>query len=166
MQIKRLELSTVILLVLGLTGLLQAQTSINAIGGDVSGSGGSVSYSVGQVVYTTNTGSTSSITQGVQQPYGISVVTAIEEAKDINLLVKTFPNPVTYNLILTVENFEISTLKFELYDIQGKLLQSKNITGNQTSINMSNLVPASYFVKVIQGNKEVKTFKIIKAKEK
>jgi hypothetical protein len=27
---------------------------------------------------------------------------------------------------------------------------------------MGNLVPANYFVKVIQGNKEVKTFKIIK----
>ena len=27
---------------------------------------------------------------------------------------------------------------------------------------MGNLVPATYFVKVMQGNKEVKTFKIIK----
>jgi len=27
---------------------------------------------------------------------------------------------------------------------------------------MSNLVPATYFVKVIQENKEVKTFKVIK----
>ena len=46
--------------------------------------------------------------------------------------------------------------------MNGKLLQSEKITGNQTSIVMSNLVPATYFVKVIQGNKEVKTFKIIK----
>jgi hypothetical protein len=32
----------------------------------------------------------------------------------------------------------------------------------QTSIVMSNLVPATYFVKVIESNREVKTFKIIK----
>ncbi len=37
-------------------GLAQAQESVNATGGDATGSGGTVAYSVGQVVYTTNTG--------------------------------------------------------------------------------------------------------------
>jgi len=49
MRHKRLKLSAVLLLGLGLTGL-QAQESVNATGGNASGSGGSVSYSVGQVV--------------------------------------------------------------------------------------------------------------------
>jgi len=61
-----------------------------------------------------------------------------------------------------VKEFELSNLHFQLYDINGKLLQNEKITGNQTSIVMSNLVPATYFVKVVQENKEVKTFKIIK----
>jgi len=38
----------------------------------------------------------------------------------------------------------------------------EKIIVNQTSIVMSNLEPATYIMKVIQGNKEVKTFKIIK----
>jgi ABC-type uncharacterized transport system substrate-binding protein len=63
---------------------------------------------------------------------------------------------------LSVDNFEISNLSYKMYDMSGKLLQSEKITSNQTSIVMSNLVSATYFVKVIQGNKEVKTFKIIK----
>jgi hypothetical protein len=46
--------------------------------------------------------------------------------------------------------------------MNGKLLQNEKITGNQTIIVMSNLVPANYLVKVSQGNKEVKTFKVIK----
>jgi len=46
--------------------------------------------------------------------------------------------------------------------MNGKLLESKKIEGNQTSIVMSNLEPSAYFVKVTEGNKEVKTFKIIK----
>jgi hypothetical protein len=161
MRHKKLKLSAIILLGLGLTGL-QAQESVNATGGDASGSGGSVSYSVGQVVYTTNTGTNGSVTQGVQQPYEISVVTAIEEAKGINLTVTAYPNPATDYLTLRIDEFEISNLSFQLYDMNGKLLQSEKITGNQTSIVMSNLVPATYFVKVIQANKEVKTFKIIK----
>lgn len=76
MRHKRLKLSAVLLLGLGLTGL-QAQTSVNATDGDVSGSGGSVSYSVGQVVYTTHTGTSGSVAEGVQQPYEISVVTGL-----------------------------------------------------------------------------------------
>jgi len=161
MRHKKLKLSAVLLLGLGLTGL-QAQTSVNATGGDASGSGGSVSYSVGQVVYTTNTGTNGSVAQGVQQPYEISVVTGLEEAKGITLSVTAYPNPTTDYLTLRIDEFEISNLSFQLYDMSGKLLQSEKITGNQTSIVMSNLVPANYFVKVTQGNKEVKTFKIIK----
>ena len=161
MRHKRLKLSAVLLLGLGLTGL-QAQESVNATGGNASGSGGSASYSVGQVVYTTNTGTSGSVAQGVQQAFEISVVTAIEEAKGINLSVTAYPNPTTDYLTLRIDEFEISNLSFQLYDMNGKLLQNEKITGNQTSIVMSNLVPATYFVKVIQGSKEVKTFKIIK----
>ena len=161
MRHKRLKLSAILLLGLGLTGL-QAQTSVNATGGDASGSGGSASYSVGQVVYITNTGTNGSVAQGVQQPFEISVVTAIEEAKGINLSVSAYPNPTTDYLTLSIEELEISNVSYQLYDMNGKLIQSEKIIGNQTSIVMSNLVPATYFVKVIQGNKEVKTFKIIK----
>ena len=161
MRHKRLKLSAVLLLGLGLTGL-QAQTSVNATGTNASGSGGSVSYSVGQVVYTTHTGTSGSVAEGVQQPYEISVVTGLEEAQSINLSVTAYPNPTTDYLTLRIDEFEISNLSFQLYDMNGKLLQNEKITGNQTSIVMSNLLPATYFVKVIQGNKEVKTFKIIK----
>jgi hypothetical protein len=161
MRHKRLKLSAVLLLGLGLTGL-QAQTSINATGGDASGGGGSVSYSVGQVAYQTHTGTSGSVSEGVQQPFEILVVTAIEEAKGINLLVSAYPNPTTDYLQLKVESEKLKDLSFQLYDMNGKLLQKEKITGNQTSIVMSNLVPATYFVKVVQGNKEVKTFKIIK----
>jgi len=161
MLFKRFKLSTVLLLGLGIAGL-QAQTAVTSTGGNASGSGGSASYSVGQVVYTTNIGTNGSVAQGVQQPYEISVVTAIEQAKGINLSVTAYPNPTTDYLTLRIDEFDISNLSFQLYDMNGKLLQNEKITGNQTSIVMSNLVPATYFVKVIQENKEVKTFKIIK----
>ena len=164
MKYKKLKFSAVLLLGLGLTGL-QAQESVNATGGNASGSGGTVSYSVGQVVYTTNIGTNGSVAQGVQQPFEISVVLAIEEAKGINLTVSAYPNPTTDYLTLEVDastTLSIQSMAYQLYDMQGKLLQSEKITSNQTSIVMSNLVPATYFVKVTESNKEVKTFKIIK----
>ncbi len=167
MSHKKLKLSALLFLGLGLTGL-QAQESINATGGDATGSGGSASYSGGQVVYTTNTGTNGSVAQGVQQAFEISIVTGLEEAKGINLSVSVYPNPATDFLTLKVENFELSTLGFQLYDISGKLIKSKGIESNETSIIMSNLVPATYFLKIIQtlnstSQQEVKTFKVIKS---
>jgi len=160
-KLKVLGVATLLTFAFSLSTVL-AQESVNATGGNASGSGGSASFSVGQVVYTTNTGTNGSVTEGVQQPYEISVVTAIEEVKGINLSVSAYPNPTTDYLTLEVKDFELSTLYFQLYDMNGKLLQNEKITGNQTSIVMNNFVPATYFVKVVQENKEVKTFKVIK----
>jgi hypothetical protein len=164
MQHKRLKLSALLLFGLGLTGLhaQQIHESIPATGGNASGNGGSVSYSVGQVMYQIHISTNGSVAQGVQQPYEISIVTAIEEAKGINLAVSAYPNPTCDNLTLSITEFDISILSYYLYDMQGKLLQSDMITGNKTSIVLSNLETGTYFVKVIQGNKEVKTFKVIK----
>ena len=162
MRHKRLKLSAVLLLGFGLTGL-QAQTSVNATGGNASGIGGSASYSVGQLAYTTNTGTNGSVSEGVQQPFEISVVTGIEEAKDIFLNVSAYPNPTTDYLELKVENLQLSELSYKLYDISGKVYQNKEIGNSITKIEMQNLPQGIYFIKVIDTkNKELKTFKIIK----
>ena len=161
MKIWQLKISAILLFGLGLTGL-QAQESVNTTGGNASGSGGSVSYSVGQVAYQTHTGTSGSVAEGLQQPYEISVVTSIEEAKGINLSVSAYPNPTTDYLQLKVESEKLKYLSFQLLDMNGKILQSEKIIGTQTSIAMGNLVTATYFVKVFQNNKIIKTFKIIK----
>jgi|SRR5690554_434647 len=158
MKHKRLKLSVVILLGLGLTGL-HAQESINASGGDATGSGGSASYSVGQVVYTTNTGSTGSVAQGVQHAFEIYTL-GVEDIEDI--LLTAYPNPTTDYLTLELNAVTYSDVTYQLFDIHGRLLRSHKITDNHTQIAMSDLPAAVYFVKVSQGNNEVKTFKIVK----
>jgi hypothetical protein len=161
LKLKSLGVAALLTFILSLS-TVTAQESVNATGGDASGSGGSVSYSVGQIAHQTHTGTNGSVVEGVQHPYEISVVTIIEKAKGINLSVTAYPNPTSDYLTLRVNEFDISNLSYQLYDINGKLLKAKKISGNQKNIVMSNLVPATYFVKVIKGNKEVKSFKIIK----
>jgi hypothetical protein len=150
-----------ILLCISLSGL-KAQEAISASGGSTSGTGGSASYSAGQLVYTANTGTNGSVAQGVQQPYEISVVSRIEEFKGISLQCFAYPNPAKDFLTLKVECYEIKDLFYQLFDIKGKLLEIKRIEGFETSISMQSLVPSTYFLKVIQADKEVKTFKIVK----
>jgi len=161
MKYKQIHLSAVLLLFLFLSGL-QGQESVNALGGNAWGSGGSSSYSIGQVGYATNIGTNGSILQGVQQPFEISVLTGIREAIGINLSVSVYPNPTTDYLNLEIKEFDLSNVSFKLYDMSGKLLQTEKLKGSQTSIVMSNLVTAIYFLKVFQERNEVKTFKIMK----
>ena len=155
------KLSALLFLVLQLTGL-HAQEAIITSGGDASGSTGSVSYSIGQVVYTTNNGTNGSAAQGVQQPYEISVVTGLEEAKGINLDFSVYPNPAINYVTLKIENYKTENLMYQLYDNNGKLFENKKVTGSETQIDMSSLVISTYFLKVSNANKVLKIFKIIK----
>ena len=151
-----------LLIITGLTKLYAQQTTTTA-GGEATGSSGSSSFTVGQTVYTTNTGTNgNSQAQGVQQPFEISVVSGIVEAKGINMTVSAYPNPTTGFLTVTVKNYKTTNLQYLVYDISGKLLQTVKATATETQINISKYVPATYFVKVIDNNKEIKVFKIIK----
>jgi hypothetical protein len=142
---------------------LQAQESIVVTGKDITGSGGSINYTIGQVAYCNNVGANGNfVIEGVQQPYEISVVTSIPEAKNINLSVLAYPNPTTDYLTVKVENYETANLRYQVFDINGKLLQTVKATGQITKIETNNLVPSNYFVKVLDNQKEIKVFKIIK----
>lgn len=144
-----------------LAGFAQAQESTNASGGDATGTGGTASYSVGQVVYTTNTGSTGSVAQGVQHAYEIFTV-GIKET-ELNISLTVFPNPTTENLTLQISDYNNEQLSYQLFDMQGKQLSNGQITAQKTQINMNSLPTATYFVNVVnQENKKVQSFKIIK----
>ena len=156
---KTLRLVMVFLFSSGLTSL-HAQIAIPASGGNATGNG-TVSYSIGQVVYTVNT-NLGSVAQGVQQPYEISVITAIEDAKDISLVFSIYPNPTTDFLKLKVMNYDMENLSYWLYGVNGNLIETRKISAGETQISMTNQLSGSFFLKITEGNKEVKTFKIIK----
>jgi len=142
---------------------VNAQTShqvLSATGGDASGSGGTVAYSVGQIVYTSSTGTSGSVAQGVEQAYEISSVGIKETALNISLSI--FPNPTSDYLTLKVEDYNIEALSYHLIDEQGKLVLNQQITNQDTQLAMSTLARGAYFINVLQANKKIQTFKIIK----
>jgi hypothetical protein len=160
---KTFNVKLVVFCLFGFVSTIQAQNIIPASGGNASGDGGTASYSVGQVVYTTNTSVTyGSVAQGVQQPFEISVITAIEQAEYITIVCSAYPNPASDFLSLKVENSDKESLSYKLFDANGKLLENKKVTGIETTISMANLFPSIYFLKVIDKQKEIKTFKIVK----
>jgi len=159
MKHKKVKLSALILLA-GLTGL-QAQEAVTTTGGNASGSGGTVSYTIGQIDYTTNTGTGGTVTQGVQQPYEFFIL-GIDDKKDISLEMSVYPNPSVAFVNLKVLNQNLENLSFQLYDVNQKLIITRKVSSTETSIPMEKLASATYFLKVSDRKKVVKTFKIIK----
>ena len=133
---------------------------LSATGGDATGTGGSVAYSVGQIVYTTSTGTTGSVAQGVEQAYEIYSVGIKETALNISLSV--FPNPTSDFLTLKVEDYNNEALNYTLLDEQGRLVLNEQITTQDTQVAMSTLARGSYFINIVQTNKQIQPFKIIK----
>lgn len=155
------KLIALLVVVLLCASFAEAQESANASGGDATGSGGTVAYSVGQVVYTTNTGSTGSVAQGVQQTYVILNLGINETA--MNMTLTAFPNPTAENLTLQISDYNNEKLAYQLFDMQGKLVSNGQIVAQQTFINMNSLPTATYFVYVVnQENQKVQSFKIVK----
>ena len=151
----------VLLLLTGYSFTTIAQHATLTAGGEASGSGGTSSYSIGQLVYTTNQGITGSISQGVQQSFIIEAITGLDEL-GISLNLTAYPNPATDFIQLKVESEMLTDISYQLYDMQGKMLGSNKLTEIKTELDMTGFSPATYILKVIQKNTDIKTFKIIK----
>jgi len=131
-----------------------AQESSNASGGEASGSGGTVAYN-------TNIDASGTVSQGAQQTYEIFTV-GIKET-ELNISLSVYPNPTADNLTLQISDYNNEKLSYQLFDMQGKLLNNGQVTAQQTQINTASFPPATYFINVVnQENKKVQSFKIIK----
>lgn len=139
---------------------LFAQESTVSAGNSISSSSGSISYSIGQIAYTTNTGSNGSTCQGVQQPYEIYALSSSDKINDFNI--KVYPNPVYDILTFQYTNFTNEKICFQILDNKGTLIRYENITSSETRIDLRTLACGEYYIKVSDGFKELKVFKIIK----
>ena len=148
---------------LGATTLFAQRGNI-AAGGNASGTGGSVSFSMGQIFYASPSSATRNLIQGLQQPYEISVLIGIgEKEAGINLSASVFPNPAVNSFTLKVESNKWKNVSYSLYDANGKLVSQNKVESVDTQIEAAHLAPAHYFLRVYEGNQEIKTFKIIKS---
>ncbi|KAF0194735.1 MAG: hypothetical protein FD166_3256 [Bacteroidetes bacterium] len=161
MRINLIRLLTTVLLCLFLAGA-NGQAVITTAGSDASGNGGSMSISYGLAVYTTTTGTTGSVAQGVQQPYEISVITEITDGPEVGLYFRTYPNPTDHSLTLRFEGKPEMEYRAAIYDASGRLCIIKTVTSNETSFDLSTFVTGTYILKLSDLNREVKTFKIVK----
>jgi hypothetical protein len=138
-----------------------AQQAVPASGGNATGSGGSASYTIGQVGYVTAVGAGGTSQQGVQQAYDFVVVSA-PAIEEVTIAISVFPNPAIDRIVLDVEVDKLKNPSFHLFDMNGKRIRDERIAQSQTSIPMDNVASGMYFLTVMDGEKEMKKFKVIK----
>lgn len=137
-----------------------SQSNIVATGGEATGNGGSVSFSVGQIAVQSNGDGTTSISEGVQQPYEISV-SGVDNYPNITLNAVVYPNPTQGNLQLTMNNVQLNG-EVRAYDANGKYLFTKKIEGETTFFDLSAYAPGTYYLNLFSGKQMLKSFKVVK----
>jgi hypothetical protein len=140
--------------------LLNAQQIVTTGGDYHQNSSGSISYTIGEVAIETFSKTNNILTQGFHQTNLIAV--AINEVKGLDFEISVFPNPTKDIVMLKVAMEKIVGMQYRLFDTNGKVLQNKFLERTETEISFDNLTPATYFIKVVQGKKDLKTFKIVK----
>lgn len=141
---------------------IMAQQAVPASGGSAETSFGSFSYTLGQIDYGSASGTKGSMSQGVQHTYEIWVTSVMENYESIDLVFSVYPNPTIDFLDLQIENYNHSQLSYQLFDQNGKIIRAQNIDYVVTRISMASLATATYFIRVIENEIPIKTFKIIK----
>jgi len=148
-----------------LTIFIQAQEIINASGGNITGSNGNVSLSIGQFAYGSYSGTNGYIIEGAQQPYEISVLSGIKNLATFSLSCDIYPNPSSDFIYLKLRDTNLlvnKMLRFQLFDVNGKVIQEDKIIDVNTKISLQYLKSSTYFLRITQSNSEKISFKIIK----
>jgi hypothetical protein len=147
------------------SAFLSGQTAtpwvVNSSGGEASTETISITWSMGELITQTFYAGEKILTQGLLQPE-ILVSNLVENFDAKQLPIKVFPNPTMEHLNISLDDFSSRMLSYALYDIRGELVRSGNIQNSIETFSVVNLTPSVYFLRILEANKIIKVFKIVK----
>ena len=147
-------------LLLSLIG--NSQVDFTSMGFTQSSSIGELNVSVGQINYTNDSNAKGDINLGVQQTYLVGVKNIAEEQ---DILVWIFPNPTSTTVKVHIPPKVVNSseqIKFTLYDAAGRLVRYEEITSEETLISMETYAQGNYVLNVVDRDKTLGSFKIIR----
>jgi len=135
---------------------------IASAGTHYTGSNAQLSWTVGEPVITTVSNGSNTITQGFHQTLLNPV--SVEEQTVAGVNVSVFPNPTSDKLNISLVN-NLKDLQMDLFDMNGKLLESRKIgaTEGNVQLSMINYARANYLLRIYAVDGSVKySYKIEK----
>ena len=137
-----------------------AQQAVASGGGYHENTSGSVSWTLGEVMTETFRANEVILTQGFQQPS--ITVTSVDEYAGLDFKIIAFPNPAREYINVKIDTDNFDNIWYELYDFKGLVIEQKRIDDEIVHISLHDMEPAVYFLRIIEGRKVLKTFKIVK----
>jgi hypothetical protein len=149
----RSKLTCFLLLLLPFLGLAQTRQQVtNLAGFDISVTDFIVTSSIGEPAILTLSNSNFILTQGFLQP-------EILPCKDLSF--SYYPNPAKREITIEAFGCEVQVQGMDLYDSWGRTIT--HITPNKDNkVQLGDLSPGVYFIKIGLSNGDSKTIKIIK----
>jgi hypothetical protein len=158
-------------LVFAFTQLLFSQSVeryvISSFGGSYfGGSTINVDFTAGESAITTLSNGSHILTQGFQQPFIFSVVNVAENSADpIHIII--YPNPVYDHVNIDLKNGAHAQYTVQVFDILGQLIMSEQADAGfdgtfRARFDLRKLATGNYFVRVLQGEMNLLTQKILK----
>jgi hypothetical protein len=141
-------------------GAMPAQQVVTTAGDFNSNTSGSLSWTLGECVIATYTGTNVVLNQGFQQSK--LTVTAIKEFSENSLAISIYPNPTNDFVLIKGTPESVKSLRYMLFDLNGKLLAEQKVTDSETKISFNNLLTGTYLLRLIRNDQEVQVFKIVK----
>ena len=120
----------------------------------------SMSWTLGETVIETFASANMVLTQGFQQP--VLKVSTFAKEPGLDFQITAFPNPTRGHINISTNLLQAESLIYSVYDLQGRFIAANPLEGSQTQIALNNYDPGIYFIRILQDEKPVKTFKIIK----
>jgi hypothetical protein len=147
------------LLFSGLT--TNAQNSNTATSGSVGGPAEMRSGTSNEASNMTGAGTECLIIKIVEHTYEITAIAGRND-HDINIEPVSNSHLKMDSLTLRVDNYDPEFLSYRVFDYMGNLQCSDSIRGFETKIPAQDVPAGEYYLKVMYGKRELKTFKVIK----
>ncbi len=76
---------------------------------------------------------------------------------------KAYPNPFTTTFSITPMEGETATLFYQVYDVTGKMIESKSVEANEiTNHTIGDEYPAGMYLVIVRQGATTQTFKMVK----
>ena len=134
------------------------QEVISSASGLFSNSSGSIYFTIGECLTSTLRSNDLALTQGFHQTF--LSISDIYTIGDLDFEITVFPNPATDFITIKVE--KLQDLDYIIYNMYGVVMEKKKIVETESDVSFKTLPPSIYIIKVLQNDKEIRTFKIIK----
>lgn len=140
---------------------VSAQQATVTTGGEAEGPSGSVSYSLGQVSDQFTTDNDGILSEGVQQPHELFIITDLDNPS-LLISAKVYPNPTMEELMVEIQEGVTSGLYLEIYNSEGISVQRQKMEATVHRIHLQGYAAGIYYLYILDGHIPLKLFKIVK----